>query len=36
MKEKRFTNEQIGYALRQAEASKTVTEIGRELGINQH
>ena len=35
MKKKNFTNEQIGYALRQAEAGKTVAEICRELGISQ-
>jgi putative transposase len=35
MKRKRFTDEQIGYALRQAEAGKTVTEVCRELGISQ-
>ena len=35
MKKKRFTDEQIGYALRQAEAGKTVTEVCRELGISQ-
>jgi putative transposase len=35
MKMKRFTDEQIGYALRQAEAGKTVTEVCRELGISQ-
>ncbi len=35
MKKKAFTNEQIGYALRQAEAGKTVAEICRELGISQ-
>jgi hypothetical protein len=36
MKTKRFTDEQIGYALRQAEAGKTVTEVCLELGISQH
>ena len=35
MKKKTFTNEQIGYALRQAEAGKTVAEICRELGVSQ-
>jgi putative transposase len=36
MKKKRFTDEQIGYALRQVEAGKTVTETCREMGISQH
>ena len=36
MKKKTFTNEQIGYALRQVEAGKTArAEICRELGISQ-
>jgi putative transposase len=35
MKRKRFTDEQIGYALRQVEAGKTVTETCREMGISQ-
>lgn len=35
MKKKRLTDEQIGYALRQAEVGKTVTEVCRELGISQ-
>ena len=35
MKKKNFTNEQIGYALRQAEGGKTVVEICRELGVSQ-
>ena len=35
MKKKRYTDEQIGYALRQAESGKAVTEICRELGISQ-
>ena len=35
MKNKRFTDEQIGYALRQVEAGKTVTETCREMGISQ-
>jgi transposase-like protein len=35
MKRKRFTDEQIGYVLRQVEAGKTVTEVCRELGISQ-
>jgi len=29
MKKKRFTDDQIGYALRQVEAGKTVTETCR-------
>ena len=35
MKKTRYTDEQIGYALRQAEAGKTVTDICREMGISQ-
>lgn len=35
MKKKRFTDEQIAYALRQAEAGKPVTEICREVGVSQ-
>jgi putative transposase len=35
MKKKRFTDEQIGYAFRQVEAGKTVTETCREMGISQ-
>jgi len=35
MKKKRFTDEQIGYALRQVESGKTVTETCREMGISQ-
>ena len=34
MKKKRFTDEQIGYALCQVEAGKTVTETCREMGIS--
>lgn len=32
---KRFTEEQITYALRQNEAGKTVPEICREMGVSQ-
>jgi putative transposase len=35
MKKKHFTDEQIGYALRQVEAVKTVTETCQEMGISQ-
>ena len=35
MKKKHFTEEQIGYTLRQAEAGKPVAEICREMGISQ-
>ena len=35
MKRKRFTDEQIGYALRQVEAGRTVTETCREMGTSQ-
>ncbi len=35
MKKKHFTEEQIGYVLRQAEVGKTVAEICREGGISQ-
>ena len=35
MKKSRFTDEQIGYALRQVEAGKTVADICRELGVSQ-
>ncbi len=35
MKKKHFTEEQIGYVLRQAEVGKTVAEICREVGISQ-
>ena len=35
MKRKRFTEEQIAYALRQAEAGTKVTELCRKLGVSQ-
>ena len=35
MKKKRFTDEQIGYALRQAEAGKPAAEICRDLGVSE-
>lgn len=35
MKKTRYTDEQIGYALRQADSGKAVTEICREMGISQ-
>jgi len=35
MKRKRYTDEQIAYALRQAESGTTVTEICRKLGVSQ-
>jgi len=35
MKKKRYTDEQIAYALRQAEAGTKVTELCREMGISQ-
>ena len=35
MGRKRFTEEQIGYALRQAEAGTGVAEIVRKLGISE-
>ena len=35
MKRKRYTEEQIAYALRQAEAGTPVTEICRKLGVSQ-
>ena len=36
MKRKRFTEEQIAYALRQAESGKTAAEVCRELGVSQN
>ena len=36
MKRKRYTDEQIAYALRQAESGTPVTEICRKLGVSQH
>jgi putative transposase len=35
MKRKRYTDEQIAYALRQAEAGTPVTEICRKMGVSQ-
>jgi putative transposase len=35
MKRKRFTKEQIGYALRQAEAGAPVAEICRKLAVSE-
>ena len=35
MKRKRYTDEQIAYALRQAEAGTPVTEICRQMGVSQ-
>lgn len=35
MKKKRYTDEQIAYALRQAEAGTKVTELCRKLGVSQ-
>jgi len=35
MKRKRYTDEQIAYALRQAEAGTPVAEICRNMGVSQ-
>ena len=35
MPKKRFTEEQIGFALRQAEAGTSVLEICRKMGISE-
>ena len=35
MQRKRFTEEQIAFALRQAEAGTAVTEITRKLGVSE-
>jgi putative transposase len=35
MPKKRFTEEQIGFALRQAESGTSVGEIWRKLGISE-
>ncbi len=35
MKKKRFTDEQIAYALRQAEAGTPITEVCRKLGVSE-
>lgn len=36
MKRKRFTEEQIAYALREADSGKTVGEVCREVGVSQN
>lgn len=36
MKKKRYTEEQIAYTLRRAEAGTPVVELCRELGISEH
>ena len=36
MKQKRFTDEQIAFALRQAESGAAVTEITRKLSVSEH
>ncbi len=35
MKPKRYTEEQIAFALRQAESGTTVTEVTRKMGISE-
>ena len=35
MKKKRYTDEQIAYALRQAEAGTPITEVCRKLGVSE-
>lgn len=35
MKRKRFTEEQIAFALRQAEAGTPVTEVIRKIGVSE-
>jgi putative transposase len=35
MKQKRYTDEQIAFALRQAESGTAVVEIGRKLGVSE-
>ena len=35
MKRKRYTNEQIAFALRQAETGTTVEEVCRKLGVSE-
>ncbi len=35
MKQKRYTDEQIAFALRQAESGTAVTEICRKLGVSE-
>ncbi len=36
MKRRRFTEEQIAYALRQAESGKTAAEVCREVGVSEN
>lgn len=36
MKRKRFTEEQIAYALRQAESGRTIGEVCREIGVSEN
>lgn len=36
MKRRRFTEEQIAYALRQAESGKTAAEVYREVGVSEN
>ena len=36
MKRRRFTEEQIAYALRQAESGKTAVEVCREVGVSEN
>ena len=36
MKRRRFTEEQIAYALRQSESGKTAADICRELGVSRN
>jgi len=36
MKRKRFTEEQIAYALREVDSGKTVGEVCREVGVSQN
>ncbi len=35
MKRKRYTDEQIAYALQQAEAGTPITEVCRKLGVSE-
>ena len=35
MKQKRYTDEQIAFALRQAESGRAVAEICRKLGVSE-
>ncbi|MBT4052677.1 MAG: transposase [Bacteroidetes Order II. Incertae sedis bacterium] len=36
MKRRRFTEEQIAYALRQSESGKTAAEVCREVGVSEN